>query len=301
LIKLGSFEFSRPPDIFRSHKGLFFVAGSLPDPIEAKRLREVLESSRILDFQYEAIQTRILVGDTKISLDVIWGQRYELLLHTYNPLELTRRKISTGEVENIGEKMLSPRFKVAVEGTNWRESLPKRETLDYEVKLRIRLSKNAESFKIQFKDQYPVEKARHDFSKWTTSPDLSVEILLGYLQQGDLLSVSKGKATQISHGIVKSGNWVKIQGNGKLHERPQQSVYLIKEGVNIIAGRLERTVHGNLLAHIKTFLLPDLKPKDSIDVCSKNLGIHKVKTAEVETVTHIYDLNGALTQFTFVL
>jgi hypothetical protein len=301
MIRIGNFEFSKPPDIFQNPKGLFFIAGSLPNHDHAKHLREVLDSNTPLDFQHGEMQTLVLVGDTKFISDAIWGERYELLLYEYNPLELTRRKISTGEVENIGERTVSPRFRIIVEQANWKESLPLWETLDYEVKLRVDLSENTESFKLLFKDQFPADRRRHNFSRWTTSPELSVKVLLGYLEQGDLLPVFKGKVTRISHGIVASGNWVKLEGKGELRERTQESVYLIKEGANLIAGRLERTEHGSLMARIKTVLLPDLRPKDSVDVCSKNLGIEKVETAKVDSVTHIFDLSGSFTQFRFVL
>lgn len=301
MIRIGNFEFSKPLDFFQRHKGLFFIAGSLQDHDDLKHLQEVLDSNTPLDFQHEEIHTRVLVGERNFVSDAIWGERYELLLYEYKPLELTRRKISTGEVENIGERTISPRFRIIVEQANWKESLPLWETLDYEVKLRVDLSENTESLKLLFKDQFPADRTRHNFSRWTTSPELSVKVLLGYLEQGDLLPVFKGKVTRISHGIVASGNWVKLEGKSELRERTQQSVYLIKEGANLIAGRLERTEHGNLMVRVKTFLLPDLRPKDFVDVCSKNLGIERVEIAKVDSVTHIFDLSGAFTQFRFVL
>lgn len=182
----------------------------------------------------------------------------------------------------------------------WKESLPRGEIVDYKVHLRVDSHEKGQSFKILYEDQYPVEKARRDFSKWTANSGMSVEILLGYLEQGDLLSVAKGKVTRIANGIVKSCNWIRIEGDGELTERVQQSVYLIKEGENLIEGRLERTPNGNPTARVKTFLLPDLKPKDSIDVFSKNLGLHNIETAKVDSVVHIFGSNGSVTQFTFV-
>jgi len=301
MIRIGNFELSRPPEIFQIHKGLFFIAGSLPNYDDARHLQEVVHSNTQLDFQHGETQTRVLVGDTKFISDPIWGERYELLLYEYKPIHLTRRKISTGEVENIGERTVSPRFRINVEEGNWKDSLPLWETLEYEVKLRVDLSENIESFKLLFEDQFPADRRRHDFSRWTNSPELSVEVLLGYLEQGDLLPVFKGEATRISHGIFASGNWVKLEGKGELRERTQESVYLIEEGVNLIAGRLERTEHGILMARIKTLLLPDLRPRDSVDVCSKNLGIEKAQIAEVDSVTHIFKLSGPFTKFSFVL
>jgi hypothetical protein len=301
MVKIGNFELSKPPDIFQSHKGLFFIAGSLQNHDDAKHLQEVLDSNTPLDFQHEEMQTRVLVGERKFISDPIWGKRYELLLYEYKPLELSRRKISTGELENIGERTVSPRFRITVEQANWEESLPLWETLDYEVKLRVDLSENTESLKLLFKDQFPADRTRHNFSRWTTSPELSVKVLLGYLEEGDLLPVFNGKVTRISHGMVASGNWVRLEGKGELRERTQESVYLIKEGTNLIAGRLERTEHGSLMARIETLLLPDLRPKDSVDVCSKNLGIENVEIAKIDSVAHIFDLSGAFTQFRFVL
>jgi hypothetical protein len=69
----------------------------------------------------------------------------------------------------------------------------------------------------------------------------------------------------------------------------------------LIAGRFERTEHGSLVARIKTVLLPDLRPRDYVDVCSKNLGIENVKIAKVDSVVHIFALSGSFTQFRFVL
>jgi hypothetical protein len=298
-IKIGSFEFSKPPDIFKEHGGIFFVSGSLPIPDDAKRLKKLLTSGQVLDFEYEGRSVRVLVGDQTFSHDVIWGERYELLLHKYNKLELTRRKISNGEIENIGEKMLSPRFKVTAEQGNWKEILPRGEIVDYEVQIRVDSNDKGQSFKVMYKDQYPVEKARRDFSKWTVKSGISVEISLGYLEQGDLLSVAKGKIERISNGIVKSCNWIRLEGHGVSDERVQESVYLIKEGENLVTGHLERAINGSLTARVKTFLLPDLKPKDSIDVFSKNLGLPNIEMAKVNDVTHIFESNGALTEFTF--
>lgn len=97
-IKIGTFEFSKPPDVFQVHNDIFFVSGSLPLTEDAKRLRELLAPGRILDLEYAEKRTRVIVGNKTFSQDVIWGHRYELLLYEYNPLELTRRNISNGEV-----------------------------------------------------------------------------------------------------------------------------------------------------------------------------------------------------------
>lgn len=301
MIKLGNFEFSKPPDVFQEHGDTISIAGSLPNLDDVERLRGLLKSSHILDLEYLESRERVLVGDTHFSIDAVWGQRYELLLHKYNPLKLTRRKVSTGEVENIGEKMVSPRFRVVVEHANWKDILPKRKTLYYEVKLRVNLYENGESFRLLFKDQFVAERERHDFSKWTTSPELFVEILLGHLEQGDLLSVSRGKVARISHGIVKSCNWVNLEGIGEPRKRDQESIYLIEEGENLIAARLERTTDGRLVTHVKTFLIPDLMPKDSIDVRCKNVGIPNVKVVKVDSVAHTFDSTGAVTNFAFHL
>jgi|SRR5208282_1842792 len=299
MLKIGDFDFPKPPEVFREHKGVFFISGSFPKPEDAQRLKEILHSNLVLDLQYVGGQTRVLLGNTTFYHDVIWGHRYELELHEYTPLELTTRKIASGEIENIGEKMISPRFKVTAEQGVWNETIPKRKIIDYEVQLRVDLNEKGDSFRVLFKDQYVNEKARCDFSEWTTRFGIFVEILLGYLEQGDLLSVAKGKVTRISNGIVKPCNWVRLEGIGELRERMQQSVYLIKEGENLIAGRLERTSDGPL-ARVKTSLLPDLKPRDSIDVCCKNLGIDNIENTSVHSVTHIFSSNGATTQFTFV-
>lgn len=301
MIRIGDFELSRPPEIFRIDKGFFFIAGSLPNHDDARHLQEIVHSSTLLDFQHEETKTRVFVGDTKFISEPIWGERYELLLFEYKPIDLTRRKISTGEVENIGERMVSPRFRINVEEGDWKKSLPLRKTVEYKVKLRVDLNESSESLKLRFIDQHPIYEARQDFSRWTTSSELSAEVLLGYLEQGDLLPVFKGKVSRVSHGIVASGNWVKLEGTGSSRERTQEAVYFIEEGANLIAGRLERTEHGNLMARIRTLLLPDLRPTDSVDVCSKSLGIEKAQTVKVDSVRHVFKLSGPLTESRFVL
>ena len=304
LLKLGDFEFSKHPDIFRSHYGRrssrFFLAGSFQRPEERFQLQKTIDAHRILELASEQRHTdRVVVVDSHFSSDAIWGNRYELVLAEYTPMELTRREIATNNVEELGEKVFSPRFRIIADYSNGHEELPRGDTLDYKVELRVDLCENSNLFKLKFKDQHLVQSARSDFSRWTKSPEVTIEVLLGYLEQGNLLPVIKGKVGSISHGINASGNWVSLEGKGESHGQEQKYVYSINDN-NIFSGSVERTSEGRLRAHIETTLLPDLKPKDIVDFHSKNLGLD-FQDGKPDSITHLFSLSrGGTTRFAFV-
>lgn len=305
MIKIGDFNFSKPPEIFRVHHGQrstrFFLAGSVPDQDEFGRLQETLHGSGILDLTHELGQTRVIVADKNFLHDAIWGQRYELVLLEYKPVELTRHNIATAEVENIGDKLSSPRFRIVAEYEGGHQQLPRGDILDYEARIQIALTENDDEFKLKFKDKYPIVHSRADFNKWTIGRELTVEVLLGYLEQGDLLSVVRGAVHEISHGIDADGNWVYLHGKSKPQERAQEFDYLITDK-NIFRGKVVRTEQGEFLVSLEIPLLPDLKPKDIVDVYWSGQGIHDMQMAKVDSVMHLLSTSRVpVTRFRFAM
>ena len=62
---------------------------------------------------------------------------------------------------------------------------------------------------------------------------------------------------------------------------------------------MEKTEQGSLLVHVKASLLPDLRPEDTVDFYSRNLGTD-IQTAKTSSVAHILNLRGSSTRFSFV-
>jgi len=304
MIRIEDFEFSKRPDIFRrrikARRKEFYIAGSVSTQEEYSNLTETLRSKPVLEFFDSRKLTRVLVGDERFQTHAVWGFRYELLLIEYKPIHLRRRKIIDNTVEDIGEKILSPRFRIAVEFDGEHDEIASRKILDYDFDIRIGLLEDTERFKIKFEDHNPLESARKDFSRWTQSSELSVEVFLGYLQQGDLVSVAKGKANRIEHGIRASSNWIELEGSGKTRTRPQEHVYSLQGGVNVLDGNVSRTEQGNLLANITTVLIPELKPNEMIDVFWDQLGILQT-AAKIDSLEHKMSFRGAFTKIAFAI
>lgn len=222
----------------------------------------------------------------------------QLALSELRPGNLSRRDVKTNLVEGLGEKMLYPCFKVIASHSAGRDEIPRGKDLDYKVDLRVELSDTSEGFKLKFMDQHPIEHSRKNFSAWTRSPELTLEIFLGYLEQGCLTSIAKGKAERISHGISAYGTWVKLDGKGELRRREQEYAYLLNDD-NIFGGSVEKTEQGRLIVHVKAPLLPDLRPEDTVDFHSRNLGTD-FQVAKTGSVAHILNLRGSSTRFSFV-
>jgi len=222
----------------------------------------------------------------------------QLELSESSPVNLSRRGVKTNLVEDLREKMLYPCFKVVALHSAGRDEIPCNETLDYKVDLRVELSGTSETFKFKFMDEHPIEQSRKNFSTWTKSPEVGLEIFLGYLGQGCMISIAKGKAERISHGSSAYGTWVKLDGKGEVRKRQQEYVYLLRDD-NIIGGSVEKTEQGGLLVHVKAPLLPDLRPEDTVDFYSRNLGTG-FQVAKTGSVAHILNLRGSRTKFSFV-
>jgi hypothetical protein len=104
---------------------------------------------------------------------------------------------------------------------------------------------------------------------------------------------------EISHGIHADGNWVYFHEKSKAQERPQGYAYLISDK-NVFRGKVVRTRQGELLVSLGIPLLPDLKPRDIIDVYWSSLGIHQMQHPKVNSVTHLLSPSrGAETRFSF--
>jgi len=222
----------------------------------------------------------------------------QLALSEFRPVNLSRRDLKTNLVEDLREEMLYPCFKVVALHSAGRDEIPRNEALDYKVDLRVELSGTSETFKLKFMDQHPIEGSRKNFSTWTKSPEVTLEIFIGYLEQGCPISLAKGKAEHISHGSSAYGTWVKLNGKGELRRRQQEYAYHLKDD-NIFGGSVEKTEQGSLLVHVKAPLLPDLRPEDTVDFYSPNLGTdsHVAKTI---SVAHILNFRGSSTRFSFV-
>jgi len=304
MIRIEDFEFSKPPDIFRrmikARHAEFYIAGSVSTPEEYIHLKETLRSKPVLEFFDSSELTRVLVADQRFQTHAVWGFRYELLLMEYKPIHMRRRKIIDNIIEDIGERILSPRFRIIVELDGEQDEISSRKIIDYDFDIRIGLLEDTERFKVKFEDRNPLESARKNFNKWTQSPELSVEVFLGYLEQGDLVSVAKGKANQIKHGIRASSNWIELEGSGKARTRPQEHVYSLQGGENILDGSLSRTEQGSLLVNITTVLIPELKPKEMIDVFWDELGILQ-SAAKIDSLKHRMSLHGAFTKIAFTM
>jgi hypothetical protein len=303
LFKLGDFEFSKPPDVFKSNYGRrssqFFVAGSLEKPEELSRLRKLVDTPQlqILDLVHELGRDRVFVNQSKFSSDAVGGIRYELVLEKFTPLKLLRRAIASNEVEDMGEKVFSPRFRVVVEYSNGHDELPRGRIIDYRVDLRVVLTKDGTAFSLGFIDQYPVVGARFNFSRWIKSPQIAVHVFLGYLEQGELQKIMHGSVEHISHGISASGTWVKLAGKGAALMREQNGVYLIDDD-NLLGGKVEKLNEVNRRVYVRTILLPDLRPGDTVDFHSKNLGFGLLRV-KPDSVIHIFRSDRAVTRFTF--
>jgi hypothetical protein len=135
----------------------------MTDTDEFGRLQKAIRASVVLDLTHDLGQTRVLVADQKFVSDVIWGQRYELLLLEYKPQEFTRRNIATSEVENIGDKILSPRFKIVAEYQGGHQYLPRGDIVDFEANIQIALTESDDEIKVRFTDKYPAVNSRMDF------------------------------------------------------------------------------------------------------------------------------------------
>jgi len=143
-------------------------------------------------------------------------------------------------------------------------------------------------------------RSRVDFSRWTIESPLVVETLLGHLEQGHLLSVTKGVVSRISYGIDADGNWVSLQGKSKPQARAQESSYLITDK-NIFRGKVVKTEGGEFVVSVEVPLLPDLRPKDNIDVHWSGLGTHSMQITKPNSVKHIVTPNNIVTRFAFVV
>jgi len=300
MLKIGDFVFTKYPDVFKEDtvKGRIYMAGSLPTSEEYQQLIKTVELRAPLHLFGSDRERRVLVASSRFYEHAVWGFRYELELLEREPLDLSRTRLSDMTVERIGESMLSPRFRIVAQLDDTKEQLPIRKIIDYDFDIQIRVTEDTEVFRIRFEDQYLGRPARKDFSSWTSASRVAVEILMGYLEEGELISVARGEASRIKHGTRASGNWIILRGSGKARARPQEYEYSIRES-SFFESSFERTGQGTLLVRIKTPLIPDLKPKDLVDIYLPHMNMDQY-TKTIDFVDHVMSLKDVYTRITYV-
>jgi hypothetical protein len=300
MLKIDDFVFTKNPDVFKEDgmKGRIYMAGSLPTREEYGQLQKTVRSKAFLRLFDSHCERQVLIASSEFHEHAVWGFRYELVLYEHTPINLSRTRLSDMVVERIGESMLSPRFRIVAQFDDTKEQLPIRKVVDYDFDIQIRVAEETETFKIRFEDRCPVRLDRKDFSRWTSASKVTVEILMGYLEQSELISVARGEASQVKYGIRASGNWIILMGSGKARARPQEYEYSISESSSF-ESTFERTGQGALLVEIKTPLIPELKPRDLVSIYWPEMEMSQY-TKTIDSVDHIMGLKEVYTRITYV-